>query len=307
MRNAYLSTLYDLASENPAIMALVADNGAIVYDRFRADFPNQFINFGIAEANMVSAAAGLASCGKIPFCYTIIPFLTMRAYEQVRNDVCLQKQNVKLVGIGAGCVYSTLGPTHHAIEDLAIMRVLPNMTIFSPASPLESKKVTAAAAHIDGPVYLRLGTGREPEIYDQDYDFQVGKGIELTGGDDVTLFATGSIAYDALQVARELAQEGIGARVINLPTIKPIDAELIVQAAQATGAVLTVEEHNIIGGLGSAVSEVLMEAGAMVRFARLGIRDHFCKGYGAHGDVKKMNGVSRADIAEAARSLVRQK
>src|SRR4030066_146982 len=176
MRDAYVATLYNLAQNNKQILALVADIGAIVFDKFRVDFPGRFINFGVAEANMIAAAAGMASCGKIPFTYTIIPFITMRAYEQIRNDVCLQKANVKIVGVGAGLVYSTQGPTHHAIEDIAIMKVLPNMTIISPADPLEAKKATFAAAQIEGPVYLRLGTSKEPPVYQHDYIFTFGRG-----------------------------------------------------------------------------------------------------------------------------------
>lgn len=297
MRNSYLSALDFLAKKNPQVLGLIADNGAIVYDKFRANYPKQFINFGISEANMVGSAAGLASCGKIPFAYTIIPFLTMRAYEFVRNDVCLQNQNVKLVGIGAGFAYSTLGPTHHAIEDIAAMRVLPNLTIISPASPLEAYKATIAAAELVGPVYLRLGTNKEPEVYTSDYEFQVGKGVLLTEGEDITLIATGSIVYDVVQVANELRDKGIRARVINMHTIKPLDKEVVLQAAQETGAVVTIEEHNIIGGLGGAVAEVLLENCCNpIIFERIGLSDCFCHGYGTHEEVKAMNGLSKTDI-----------
>lgn len=308
MRNAYLAALHDLAQKNSQVLAVVADNGAIVYDKFRADFPKQFINFGIAEATMISVSAGLANCGKIPFAYTIIPFLTMRAYEQVRNDVCLQKQNVKLVGVGAGFAYSTLGPTHHAIEDLAIMRVLPNMTILSPASPLEAKKVTMAAAKIDGPVYIRLGTTKEPEIYETDYDFQVGRGVTLLKGNDLTIVGTGSIVYNILQAAQELHQHGIHARVINLHSIKPIDHEILVKASRETGVVITVEEHSKIGGLGGAVAEVLLENnGAPQIFVRMGMDDIFCHGYGSHDYLKEQNSLSTRSIYEKVKLLYKQK
>ena len=231
MRNAYLSALYDLANGNRQVLALVADNGALVYDRFRKDFPEQFLNFGISEANMVTVAAGLASCGKIPFAYTIACFITMRAFEQIRNDVCLQKMNVKLVGIGAGFVYSNLGPTHHATKDIAIMRPLPHMTIFSPADPLEAKKVTFAAAQINGPVYLRLSTGGAPSVYTQDYEFKVGKGVTLRQGSDVAIIATGGIVHEVNQAVDELEKFGISARLINIHTLKPIDKEIILGGA----------------------------------------------------------------------------
>lgn len=308
MRNAYLSVLYDLAKNDKRILALVADNGAIVYDKFRQDFPEQFINFGIAEANMVSVAAGLASCGKIPFAYTISCFITMRAFEQVRNDVCMQKMNVKLVGIGAGFVYSNLGPTHHATKDIALMRALPNMTIFSPASPLEAKKVTLAAAKMDGPVYLRLSTGGTPEIYPGDYDFRVGKGVILRDGQDLTIISTGIILQEVLLAVKELKNSGISVRLINMHTLKPIDEELILQAAVQTQAVLTVEEHTISGGLGSAVAEVILENNrAPIKFKRLGLNNTFPLGYGSYQDMKEMNGLAQKDIVREAKALFENK
>lgn len=308
MRTAYLNELYNLSKENKNILALISDNGAIVYDRYKEDFPHQYYNFGISEANMVAAAAGLASCGKIPFAYTISNFLTMRAFEFVRNDVCMQKKNVKLVGTGAGFIYSSLGPTHHATEDLAIMSVLPNLTVFSPASPLEVKNVTIAAANMDGPVYIRLGTNKEPEIYEMDYGFNVGKGVILHEGKDITLVVTGSIAYDVLQAARELEPEGIGVKVINIHTIKPIDKEILIKAAIETGAVITIEEHNVHGGLGGLVAEVLMEGGCgRVIFKRMGLLDSFCKGYGTHKELKELNGLSINDIKKTVTEVIYKK
>lgn len=308
MRNAYLTALYSLAEKNPEVIAVVGDNGAIVYDQFRADFPGQFVNFGISEANMVSASAGLASCGKIPFVYTISPFLTMRALEQVRNDVCMQKQNVKLVGTGAGFAYSSLGPTHHATEDLAVMRVLPNLTIFSPASPLEAQKATIAAYNTQGPVYLRLGTNRETEIYKEDYVFEPGKGITLKKGDDLSIVVTGSIAVDALQAAAELDRIGISTRVINIHSLKPLDHAIILQAARETGALISLEEHNNIGGLGSAVAEVLVESEVnTVRFQRMGLQESFAAGYGSHQDLKELNALAKLNIIQTACKMLEGK
>ena len=182
MRTAYLDTLYELASRDKNVYALISDNGAIVYDKYRKDLESQYLNLGISEANMLGMAAGMASCGKIPFAYTIGAFLAYRAYEFIRNDICLQKQNVKIVGTGAGEVYSALGPTHHSTEDLGGLRSLPNLTIICPSSPLEAKKATVAAYRHEGPVYLRLGTNKEPEIYRQDYKFEIGKGTILKEG-----------------------------------------------------------------------------------------------------------------------------
>lgn len=308
MRNAYLEALYDLAKSNRQIMSLNADIGAIVFDKFKADFPDQFINFGVAEPNMISAAAGMASCGKIPFTYTIMPFITMRTYEQIRNDVCLQKMNVKIVGVGAGLVYSTLGPTHHAIEDIAIMKVLPNMTIISPADPLEAKKATFAAAQIEGPVYLRLGTSKEPAVYQHDYDFAIGRGVKLKDGKDATIIATGSIVYDALQAVEELEKEKISVRLVNIHTIKPIDKEIILHAARETKAILTLEEHNVEGGFGSSVASVILEESDVpIKFKRLGINDCFCSFYGTHQELKSHYGLAKEDIIREVKYLYEQK
>ena len=290
MRTAYLETLYDLAQNDKGVYALISDNGAIVYDKYRRDLPEQYLNLGISEANMIGMAAGMASCGKIPFAYTIGAFLAYRAYEFIRNDVCLQKQNVKIIGTGAGEVYSALGPTHHSTEDLGGLRVLPNLTIICPASPLEVRKATRAAYEYEGPVYLRLGTNREPEIYEGDYEFQIGRAVTLKEGNDITLIGTGSILKDVLDVAEQLKAEGIHARVINMHTIKPIDQEAVIKAAMETRKIITVEDHNIIGGLGSAVAEVIVQAGKGVQFKRLGLQG-FSNGYGTYTQVKEMNGI----------------
>ena len=305
MRNAFISALYQLSKTNKNILALVADNGTIVYDKYREAFPDRFINFGISEANMISVAAGLASCGKIPFAYTISNFLAFRAYEQIRNDVCMQKMNVKIVGIGVGFVYSYLGPTHHGTEDIAVMRVLPEMTIFSPSDPLETVKATNAAAQIVGPVYLRLTTGGTPKIYEDDYEFEVGKGVTLREGSDIAIIATGSIVHEAVQAVSELEELGISVKLINIHTIKPIDREIIIKAARETQAILTVEEHSITGGLGSCVAEVLAEENCVYHsFKRLGLNDVFAQGYGNYKEMKALNGLSKDDIVREASALL---
>jgi transketolase len=307
MRDAYLSALYELAAVNKEVLALISDNGAIVYDKFRRDFPEQYYNYGISEANMVASAAGLAYSGKIPFVYTITNFLTMRAYEFIRNDVCLQNQNVKLVGTGGGFAYSSLGPTHHGTEDIGLMRGLPNMTILSPASPMEAKKATVAAATVAGPFYLRLGTSKEPEIYEEDYKFEIGKGVQIISGLDVTLIGTGAILFDLIKVARILSNEGISCRVVNIHTIKPIDKQIIITAADQTGLIITVEEHNIHNGLGSAVAEVLVDNRRRPVFKRMGLNDNFCIGYGTKDDLKRVNGLSVEHIIENVKKGIKEK
>lgn len=303
MRTAYLDTLYDLARNDKRVYALISDNGAIVYDKYRRDLGEQYLNLGISEANMIGMAAGMASCGKIPFAYTIGAFLAYRAYEFIRNDVCLQNQNVKIIGTGAGEVYSALGPTHHSTEDLGGLRSLPNLTIICPASPLEVKKVTRAAYGHVGPVYLRLGTNREPEIYEDDYELQIGKAVTLRGGKDVTLIGMGSILKDVLDVAERLKTEGIYARVINMHTIKPIDKGAIIDAIDETGKIVTVEDHNVIGGLGSAVAEVIGEYGKNVKFKRCGLTE-FSRGYGSYSEVKDYNMIGKNSILQYVREIM---
>ena len=308
MRNAYLEALYELAKNNKYVMALVADIGAIVYDKYREDFPDQFINCGVAESNMITVAAGLASCGKIPFTYTITPFITMRTYEQIRNDVCLHNADVKIVGVGAGLRYSTLGPTHHAIEDIAIMKTLPNMKIIAPCDPIESKLATFAIAEIKGPIYFRIGTGGEPQIYDDSYKYEFGKGVVMREGNDATIIATGSIIYDALKASEELEKENISVGVINIHTIKPIDQDIIIKSARDTGIIVTAEEHNREGGFGESVASVILENyNHTIKFKRLGIKDCFCSYYGSHQELKSHFGIAKDDIVKEVRNLYKQR
>ncbi|MCM1234815.1 MAG: transketolase [Ruminococcus flavefaciens] len=295
MRRAYLDTLYELAKKDKMVYALISDNGAIVYDKYRRDLPGQYLNLGISEANMIGMAAGMASCGKIPFAYTIGAFLAYRAFEFIRNDVCLQNQNVKIVGTGAGEVYSALGPTHHSTEDLGGLRALPNLAIICPGSPLEVRKATEAAYEYEGPVYLRLGTNKEPEIYEGDCEFEIGKAVTLRDGKDVTLIATGSIVKDVMDAAAQLETEGMHARVVNMHTIKPIDRETIIKAVEETGKIVVIEDHNIIGGLGSTVAEVIAEYGKAVKFKRVGLYGFSC-GYGTYEQLKRDNGIGIENI-----------
>lgn len=295
MRTAYLDTLYELAGRDKRVFALLADNGIIVYDRYQMDFPKQYLNLGISEANMVAMAAGMANQGKIPFAYTIGVFLAYRAFEFIRNDVCLQNQNVKLVGTGSGMAYSELGPTHHATEDLGVLRALPNLQIITPASPLEVRKATKAIYEHHGPVYMRLGTNREPEIYEKDYHFQIGKAVTVKDGTDVTVIGAGSVLHDVLEVSKEAERDSVSVRVINMHTIKPLDKEAVIKAIEETGKIITIEDQNIIGGLGSAVAEVIAEYGKPVKFRRIGLHD-FSHGYGTYEQVKDMNGIGKVAL-----------
>lgn len=306
MRNALTESLCQIAAKNEKLLFLVADIGNITFDKFREEFPERFINVGVAEANMVGIAAGLALSGKIPFVYTIASFLTMRAFEQIRDDVCYQKANVKIVGVGGGVAYSTLGPTHHTVEDLAMMRAVPNMTVISPADPLEAKKVSLAVCDHEGPVYIRLGKAGEPNLYaDDNFPFRIGKANVMRKGRDVTLFTTGAITGSVLKAAGLLGREGIEARVVNMHTLKPLDREAVLSAAEETRAIVSIEEHSLYGGLGGAVSEILAEeAPRKVPFKRLGLPDRFAHDYGPLDYVRNRMGLSVERIVQTAKDLL---
>jgi len=300
MRDTYLKILYELAKRDSNVVSLVCDNGLIIYDDFRRDFPDRYYNFGIAEANMVGAAAGMASCGKIPFVYTISAFIAYRAYEFLRDDVCFQNQNVKLIGIGSGLTYSTLGPSHHTTEDIGLLRSLPNLTVFSPATRAEVRWMMEEAYRIRGPVYIRLGNNND-EYYKENTEFSIGKPAVVKEGKDITIIATGLTVVASLEAAEMLEKDGISTKVINIPTIKPLDTELIISAAKETGKVITVEEHSVIGGLGSAVCECLCEK-APTPILRIGIQDTFGES-GSATELLKKYGLSAEEIYKKAKEF----
>lgn len=296
MQKAYMRALCEIAGKDRNVLSLLADSGTEYDELFRKYFPDQQLDFGIAEENMVSAAAGLAMCGKIPFVYTAGAFLAYRSFEFIRDDVCFQNLNVKIVGMGAGLSWSTLGVTHHTTEDLGALRSLPNLTIFSPSCPRETEKVVRAAYELRGPVYIKIGMNNEPEVYPDDYEFVTGRQYLLREGKDACIFATGGIVAEVLAAAELLAGEGVDAAVVNVPTIAPFDAEYVLGAARKYPVIFTVEEHSITGGLGSVAAEVLAEGGANVRFRRIGLDNCFAKGYGTHAQVRAANGLDGPGI-----------
>ena len=304
MRVAFEKALYDVMCQHPETVAVLADSATGIYEKIKQEFPKRYVDFGIAESNMVAASAGLASTGKVPILYTINAFLVYRAYEFIRNDICMQKRKVIMVGSGAGVIYNNLGPTHHTTEDIAALRVLPNLTILSPASVKEVPKVLKAALDVDGPVFIRLGKAYETEVYEEESKFEFGKIIELKDGQEVAIIGTGSILADALDAAKLLQEKGISVRVLNAATIKPIDEQGIVQAAREVKCIVTIEEHNVIGGLGSAVSEVLCKNGINVKFRSMGFNDCFCTDYGWHQDLKRMYKMNGEHIAEEIERLL---
>jgi len=298
MRTAFINTLHALAEQDKRVMLLSGDIGFSVLEKFQKEFSDRFLNMGISEANMIGVAAGLALCGMKPYVYSIIPFVTMRCFEQIRNDLCYQNVDVKIVGTGGGLSYGNLGPTHHAREDIAIMRALPNIIVTCPGDPIETELIVRESLKLNGPLYIRLGRGSEPIAHKEKPKLRIGKGIALKEGDDIAIVATGNILNNALTAAGLLAEKGINARVISMHTIKPLDKEIVLAAANETKAIFTVEEHSIIGGLGSAVSEVLAESDSKILFKRIGLKDAFEKTVGNHEYLRKMNNLLPEDIAE---------
>jgi len=308
MRTAYCMALHEIMQKNNRVFALTADIGYRNFDDIIADFPKRFINVGVAEANMMGLAAGLAMFDKIPFTFTIAPFVTMRCLEQIRVDLCYQKLPVKIIGAGGGFVYGPQGVTHHAIEEIGMLRTLPNMTIISPADPVQTGKAIYATMEIDGPVYIRIGRNNEPAVYPAKYAYQIGKADILLEGEDISLIAHGSMVKNSLDAASILSQEGIRAKVINMHTVKPVDRKEILRCAKKTSGIITVEEHNVIGGLGSAVAEVLAEESVCpVFFKRLGLNDTYLKMTAKHADLQHEYGLDCEGIALIAKQLLFKK
>ena len=275
-------------------------------ETFQKKFPERFFNTGIAEGNMMSTAAGLAACGKIVFASSFAMFAAGRAFEQIRNSVCYPNLNVKIGATHAGISVGEDGATHQCLEDIGIMRTIPNIVILNPADKAESILAVEAAIKHNGPVYLRFGRLAVPEIFDREtYKFEIGKGVELISGTDATIIATGLMVPEAMQAAEELKEEGISVRVINMATIKPIDSEIIIKAAKETGAIVTAEEHNIIGGLGSAVAEVLCE-NSPVPMLRVGTRDVFGQS-GKPAELFEIYGLTAENIKKNVKDVLKMK
>lgn len=309
-RDGYGRALHAAGKKNKNVVVLIADLGNSTKVRaFQKEFPDRFFDFGIAEANMICTAAGFATCGKIPFCSTFAIFGTGLTYNQIRQSVCYPELNVKIALTHAGLTVGEDGATHQANEDIAMMRGLPHMTVIVPADAVETEKAVHAAAEHKGPVYIRLGREAVPVLYGngipEDHPFVIGKSIQLAEGKDVTLAACGVMVKMAVAAAEALKTEGISARVLNMHTIKPIDREAIISAARETKAIVTAEEHSVIGGLGGAVCEALAEE-CPAPVERVGVKDVFGES-GKAWDVMKKFGLTPEGIVEAARKVVRRK
>ncbi|GAW93167.1 transketolase family protein [Calderihabitans maritimus] len=306
-REAYGKTLVKLGAENKDIVVLDADLAKSTKTAlFAREFPERFFDMGIAEQNMMGTAAGLATAGKIPFVSTFAVFATGRAFDQIRNSIAYPRLNVKIAASHAGITVGEDGASHQSVEDIALMRSLPGMTVIVPADAVETEQAVKAAVEYSGPVYIRLGRSAVPVIYDnRDYTFRIGKAHRLREGTDAAIMATGIMVSIALEAAEKLEKMGLQVQVVNISTIKPLDKEAVLEAARTTGAIVTAEEHNIIGGLGSAVAEVLVEA-YPVPMERVGIKDSFGES-GKPGELLEKYGLTAEHLVEAVVRVEKRK
>lgn len=305
-RDAYGQTLLELGREDVKVVVLDADlSGSTKTGVFAKEFPGRFFNAGIAEANMVGMAAGLAAGGMIPFVSTFAVFAAGRAFEQIRQSLAYPKLNVKVVATHGGITVGEDGGSHQSVEDLAIMRAVPNMTVLCPADGPETSAAIRAAAQYQGPVYVRLGRSKVPVVFEKDCAFVIGKGATLREGTDLTFITTGLMTAMALEAAQILEEAGISARVVHLGTIKPLDVDIVLKAARETGAIVTAEEHSVIGGLGGSVCEVLCE-GHPVPVERVGLRDVFGQS-GTGDELLAYYGLTAGNLVESAQRVVKRK
>ena len=300
MRDAFVKTIQSLAEGDERVMLIVGDLGFGVVDHFSETLPAQFLNAGVAEQNMTGIAAGLAMSGHIVYTYSIANFPVLRCLEQIRNDVCYHNADVKVVSVGAGVAYGSLGPSHHATEDLAVMRALPNMTVFTPGDPLEAEWATRMACMTPGPAYLRLGRAGETRVHEADTTFELGKAHLMADGPDATLLTAGSGLPDVMKAAALLEASGINCRVLSFPSIKPLDTDAIRAASLETGAIFTIEEHSVVGGFGSAVAEYLADEGAVPPiFQRLGFPNSFTSKVGDQAYLRAWYGIDAEGLARS--------
>jgi len=303
----YGKTLVELGEKDKRVVALTADLAkSTKIGDFKEKFPDRFFNVGIAEQNLFGIAAGMAKAGLIPFISTFSVFASLRATDQLHTDICYQNVNVKIIGTHSGTSYGQAGSTHHAIEDIAVVRSLVNLKVIVPADGIETANAVRAAYATDGPVYIRINRGFDQTVYaDENYGFELGKGVLMNDGNDITVIANGSCVFQAVQAAKILEHDyGIHARIINLHTIKPIDKEIILKAAEDTRRIITVEDHTVLGGLGTAVGEVILEHGRACAFKKLGLNDCF-SAIGFHEDLMHINGIDTDSIVKNAVDMMK--
>ena len=300
MRNAFADELTRLGDEDSRVVMLSGDIGNRLFDKFKAKHPSRFFNCGVAEANMMGVAAGMAMNGLRPVAYTITPFVTTRCLEQIRTDVCYHEAPVTIVAVGAGMSYSGLGPTHHACEDISFLRSIPNMVVVCPGDAFEVRAALRASMQQDRPVYIRMGKKGEPVVHaGRIENFQIGKAITVSDGKDVCLLSTGNMLPEVIEAAHKLREQGISAQVVSFHTVKPLDEAFLKGAFERFKLVATIEEHSLIGGFGAAVSEWLTDSRTANRnFVRFGTPDAFFKKSGEQEYAREMLGLSAHQIAE---------
>ena len=308
MRVAFTSRMAEIAAKKKDVILITNDAPTPPFLEFRSKHPERFINAGLAEQNMTGMAAGLALSGKTVFTYSIIPFVMMRCYEQVRDDVCYQNANVKVIGIGGGICYASLGGTHTALEDVSLMRSIPNMTVISPADAIEAKAVCDAVASFKGPVYVRLGRAGEPILYNEKkFKFKIGEPRVMRTGKDVAIVGYGPILVNAIEAADNLKKEGLSVRVVNFPTLKPFNEKALLKIARETQAIVTLEEHSIVGGIASIVSEVLAKNQVAIPFVPIALKHEWLTIYGKQTDLWNVLGLSSKDIEKAVKKVIASK
>ena len=309
MREACLDQVYQLAKNDPRIVFIGSDLGVGTLRKFKEEMPDRFYMEGISEAHVVGMAAGLALEGSVVYVNTISTFLTRRCFEQVAVDVCLHNLNVRLIGNGGGLVYAPLGPTHLAIEDISIFRALPNMTIVAVADAEEMKRLMPQTVDHQGPIYIRLAKGYDPIVTNDDVPFRIGKGLPMRKGCDALLVTTGITLKVAQEAAKLLALEGIECAILHMPTVKPLDLELLLDLANGVRAVVAVEENTILGGLGSAVAEAIAEAGFSPgkKFRRIGIPDVFSDRYGSQANLMDYHKINTDEVVSTVWALLDRK
>ena len=293
MNSAYIGKLMELAEKDPDIIHLLADSGTGYDEMFKRNFPNQMYNFGIGEENMVAAAAGMASVGKKPFVFTAGAFLAYRSMEFIRDDVCFQNLNVKIIGMGSGLSWSSLGPTHHTTEDISVLRAIPNLMILSPATPRQVAACVQTAYEYDGPVYIKIGMNHEKEYC-------------LRDGKNIAVFVTGSILDEAMKACEMLEQNGISVKLINVTTIKPFNENEVLDIVKQIQKIAVIEEHNIYGGLASIISETIAYNGLNARVIPIGLNDTFAGGYGTHAMVRKVNQLDSISIYQRLKEACKE-
>ena len=307
MRSTFVNTLTEMARKNDKIMCVIGDTGFSVFEEFEKEFKERFINVGIAEQNFVSVGAGLAAMGMKPYIYNVVSFMTLRSLEEIELDVCYQENPVVLVGVGGGHAYGTAGPTHHAYFDIAMMRMMPNMTVVCPADPVEMKAVMEASEHYNKPLYIRIGRSVDPVVHNDPISFEIGKAICMQEGTAGVILATGTMVKDAVKTCEILKEQGIDMALYSMHTIKPIDTELIEACMEKYPAIFTMEEHSQNGGLGSAVGDIILENQAQrnVKFKKFGFPDTFAPVTGSREYLNALYGLDPQSMADSIKKALK--